>query len=307
MKIAIMGTGGVGGYYGGLLAIQGHDVSFVARGNHLAAIQKNGLLINSVHGNFQVRPVKATDDPSTIGPVELVIFCPKTYTTDEAAAQIMPLLGGDTTVMSLQNGIDATEQIGAIVGIEHLIGSATWISSMIEKPGIIQQVSQFRRIVLGELDGQITPRVQAIHNAFLEAGITAELSDNILKILWTKFVFISAASSLGSLTRLPMSEYRAVPETRLMLTRLMNEVDAVAKAQGIILDTDVVEKSLEFIDNAPPRMKASMQLDVEAGRRSEIEAMIGAIGRKGCLFGVPTPVADMIYAALLPIEMKARR
>ncbi len=307
MKIAIMGTGGVGGYYGGLLEKQGHDVTFVARGRHLEVIQQRGLLIKSVHGDFHIRPAKATDNLSSIGTVELVLFCPKTYTTDEAAQQIKPLIGNDTTVMSLQNGIDASERIGAIVGMEYMIGSATWISSTIEKPGVIQQGSQFRRIVLGELDGQMTSRVQAIYDTLLETGITVELSDNILKILWTKFIFISAASGFGSLTRLPMSEYRSVPETRLMISSLMKEVDAVAKAQGITLDIDVVEKSLEFIDNTPPQMKASMQLDVEAGRRSEIEAMIGAIGLKGRMYGVPTPVADLVYASLLPIDMKARR
>jgi 2-dehydropantoate 2-reductase len=307
MKIAIMGTGGVGGYYGGLLAQKGHDVTFIARGAHLKAIQENGLQVKSIHGDFRVKSAQATYDPIQIGPVDLVVFCTKTYSIDEAAHQIKPLVAPETTVLPLENGIDAADRIGAVVGMEHMLGGATWISSAVEAPGVIKQVSQFRRVVIGELDGQVTERVQAVHKAFEETGITAELSENVLKILWTKFVFISAASSLGSLTRLPIGDYRSVPEAREMMTNLMREVEAIARAQGVELDQDVIQKSLDFVDNAAPQIKPSMQLDVEAGRRSEIEAMIGVIGRKGSELGVPTPVADMVYAALLPGEIAARR
>ena len=306
MKIAIMGTGGVGGYYGGLLAQHGHEVIFIARGAHMQAIKENGLQVKSIHGDFNVNPAQATDDTSQVGPVDLVVFCTKTYATDEAARQTRPLVGSDTTVISLQNGIDAADRIGAVVGAEYMLGGATWISSTVEAPGVIKQVSQFRRVVVGELDGQVTSRVKAIHKAFEETGITAEISENILKILWTKFVFISAASSLGSLTRLPMGDYRSVPETRAMITSLMQEVQAVAQAQGVALDEDVVQKSLDFMDNAAPHIKPSMQLDVTAGRRSELESMVGVIGRKGRELGVATPIADTVYAALLPGDLKAR-
>jgi 2-dehydropantoate 2-reductase len=305
MKIAIMGTGGVGGYYGGLLAQHGHNVTFIARGPHLTAIQQNGLQVKSIHGDFQVKLAQATDDPAQAGLVDLVVFCTKTYSTDEAAHQIKPLVGPETTVLPLQNGIDAADRIGAVVGMEHMLGGVTWISSAVEAPGVIKQVSQFRRVVMGELDGQVTSRVQAVHEVFEETGITAELSENVLKILWTKFVFISAASSLGSLTRLPIGDYRSVPEAREMMTNLMREVESIARAQGVELDQDVIQKSLDFVDNAAPQIKPSMQLDVEAGRRSEIEAMIGVIGRKGRELGVPTPVADMAYASLLPGETVA--
>lgn len=307
MKIVIVGTGGVGGYYGGLLAKQGHEVTFLARGEHLRAILQNGLQVQSMHGDFVIQPARATDDAAQAGPADLVLFCTKTYATEQAARQVRPLIRDDTTVMSLQNGIDAAERIGDIVVREHMIGGATWISSAIEAPGVIRQVSQFRRVVLGELDGRITPRVQAIHRAFQETGVTAEISENILKVLWTKFVFISAASSLGSLTRLAIGEYRAVPETRELMIRLMKEVEALARAQKIDLDEDVIQKSLDFIDAAAPTIKASMQLDIAAGRRSEIEAMIGVIGRKGRELGIPTPVADFVYASLLPIELKAQK
>ena len=306
MKIAIMGTGGVGGYYGGLLAQKGHDVIFIARGANLKAIQENGLQVKSIFGDFHIQPAQTTDDPAQIGVVDLVVFCTKTYSIDVAAHQIKPVFGSDTTVLPLQNGIDAAERIGAVVGMQHMLGGATWISSAVESPGVIKQISQFRRVVLGELDGQVTARARAIHKAFEETGITAELSENILKILWTKFVFISMASGLGSLTRLTIGQYRSVPETRAMMTSLMLEVEAVARAQGVNLDSEVVQKSLDFVDNAAPHIKPSMQLDVEAGRKSEIEAMIGVVGRKGHELGVPTPVADMVYASLLPGEIAAQ-
>ncbi len=309
MKIAVMGTGGTGGYYGGLLSRQGEEVSFIARGAHLEAIRRNGLTIKSIHGDFIANPAGVTDDPAQIGPVDLVLFCVKTYDTDEAARAIKPIVRkepADTVVLSLQNGVDAIERIGKVVGAEHMLAGATWISSAVEAPGVIKQVSDFRRVVLGELDGRITPRLQALTDAFQKTGITIEQSSDILKILWSKFVFISAASSFGSLTRLPMAKYRSVPETRALIISLMKEVEALARSQGVPLDADVVEKSLAFMDNAAPHIKASMQLDVETGHRSEIESMVSVIGRKGRELGIETPVADMLYALLLPVDLNAR-
>jgi 2-dehydropantoate 2-reductase len=306
MKIAVVGTGGVGGYYGGLLAQQGHDVSFIARGAHLEAIRGNGLQVKSLHGDFVVSPAKATDVPSEIGLVDLVLFCVKTYHTDEAARAIKPIIGAETTVVSLQNGIDAAERIGAVVGMEHMVGGATWISSAVEAPGIIKQVSQFRRIVVGEFSGDLSRRVEAIAEAFRPTGITMETTQDVLKVLWTKFVFIAAISGVGSLTRLPVGDYRSVPETRLLLVNLMREVEAIARARGVGLDTDVVEKSLDFIDGSAAQIKPSMQRDIETGRPSELESMIAIVGRKGREAGVPTPTADLVYAALLPGDLLAR-
>ncbi len=306
MKILIMGTGGVGGYYGGLLAQQGNDVTFIARGAHLYALRHEGLKVKSVHGDFTVVPANATDDPANVGPVDLVLFCVKTYNTDEAAEAIRPAMGPQTAVMSLQNGVDAAERIGKVVGLEHVIGGATWLSSAVEAPGVIRQISQFRRIVFGELDSGRSERIQAIYEVLNQTGIIVEVSEDIQNVLWTKLVFIAAVSSIGSLTRLPMGDYRSIPETRDLLTRLMQEVEAVARAQGVNLDADVVQNWLEFIDNAAPNIKPSMQLDVETAHRTELESMIGVVGRKGRELGVPTPIADFAYASLLPIELKAR-
>ena len=306
MKILIMGTGGVGGYYGGLLAQHGNDVKFVARGDHLYAMQHEGLKVKSIHGDFTVSPASATEDPEKVGTVDLILFSVKTYNTDEAAEAIRPAVGPQTVVMSLQNGVDAAERIGTVIGVEHVIGGATWLSSTVEAPGVIKQISQFRRIVLGELDGGRSARIQSIYEVLEKAGISAEISENIQKVLWTKFVFIAAVSGIGSLTRLSMGDFRSVLETRELLSSIMQEVKSVAHAQGIVLEPDVVQKSLEFMDNAAPHIKPSMQLDVESGHRTELESMIGVIGRKGRKLGVPTPATDFVYASLLPIELKAR-
>ena len=306
MKILIMGTGGVGGYYGALLAQQGNEVTFISRGAHLYAIRHEGLKIKSVHGDFTVFPANATEDPAKVGPVDLILFCVKTYHTDEAAEAIKCAVGPQTVVLSLQNGIDAAERIGKVVGMEHVLGGATWLSSAVEAPGVIKQVSQFRRIAFGELGGGRSERIQAIYEVLNQTGIAVEISEDIQKVLWTKLVFITAVSSLGSLTRLPMGDYRSIPETRRLLSSIMQEVESLARAQGVNLDGDVVQKWLEFIDNSAPHIKPSMQLDVEAGHRTELESMIGVVGRKGRELAVSTPVADFVYASLLPIELKAR-
>jgi len=306
MKILIMGTGGVGGYYVGLLAQQGNEVTFVSRGAHLYAIRQDGLKVKSVHGDFTVFPANAVEDPATVEPVDLILFCVKTYNTDEATQAIRPAVGSQTVVLSLQNGIDAAERIGKVVGLEHVLGGATWLSSAVEAPGVIKQVSQFRRIVFGELNGGRSERIQSIYEVLNQTGITLEISEDIQKVLWTKFVFIAAVSSIGSLTRLSMGDYRSVPETRVLLSSIMQEVKALAQAQNIKLDNDVVAKSMEFIDNSGPHIKPSMQLDVESGRRTELESMIGVIGRKGRELRVPTQVADFVYGSLLPIEFRAR-
>src|SRR5512136_279500 len=307
MKIVIMGSGGIGGYYGCLLARAGHAVTFIARSAHLASIQANGLQVKSVHGDFLVNPAHTTDNPIDIGPVDLVLFCVKTPSTEQAVQVIHPIIAPHTLVMSLQNGIDAAERIGAIIGMEHMLGAATWISSAIESPGVVRHFSQFRRIAFGELDGRTTQRAQTVLETLQSSGATVELSAEIRKVLWTKFVFIAAASAAGSLTRLEIGDYRAVPETRNLLTAIMREVEALARSQYIALEADVVEKSLAFIDASAPSIKPSMQRDIETGHVSELEAIIGIIGRKGRELNVLTPVADFVYAALLPVEQKAQR
>jgi 2-dehydropantoate 2-reductase len=295
VKIAVIGAGGVGGYYGGLLARQGHSVTFLARGAHLDAMRKNGLQIKSLHGDFIISPVQATDHLVHIGPVDLILFCVKAYDTERAAQAIKPVIGDRTLILSLQNGIDAAERIGKVVGEEHLIGGATWISSAIQAPGMIKQVSQHRRIVFGPLNGSVTPDHQSIFEAFQQAGIDVNLSENITNVLWTKFVFISAVSSLGALTRLTIGEYRDVPETRLMMVGLMREVEAVARNLGVDLDVDIVEMSQAFIDAFDPRIKASMQ-PMWSG--AEFEPIVGGRDRPGTPGNIPTPLPHGLRSPL---------
>jgi 2-dehydropantoate 2-reductase len=307
MKVIILGTGGVGGYYGGLLALHGQEVTFIARGAHLEAIRQDGLQVKSVHGDFHIQPARATDSPAEAGRADLVLLCTKTTSTAAAVLLLPPMIDPHTVVLSLQNGIDAAGYIGSVIGMEHMLGGATWLSSAIEGPGVIRQISQFRRVVVGELDGAMTPRLQAVAEAFRPTGITFETTGDISKVLWTKFVFIAAVSGVGALTRLGIGEYRLVPETRYLLMGIMGEVEAVALALGIELEMDVVEKTLAFIDSSAPGIKASMQRDVEAGKPFELEAIIGVICLQGREYGIPTPIADMIYAALLPLALKAGR
>ncbi len=307
MKIAIMGTGGVGGYYGGLLAKAGRDVTFIARGAHLQAIRKTGLQIKSVHGDFQVSKARATDKPADVGQVDLIIFATKTYQTDEAAKAIKPMVGKDTVVVPLQNGVDAADRIGQVVGVDHLLGGATWLSAAIEAPGVIGQYSEFRRIALGEFSGKMTMRLTAVYDLLKETGAAVEISDNILKVLWTKFVFISSVSAMGSVTRVTFGEYRGVPEARALLGEAIDEVAAVARARGVKLDADILAKTQAFIDSSAPGIKPSMQRDVEAGKPSELESLIGVVVRMGAEKNVPAPVMRFAYAMLKPGELKAQQ
>ena len=307
MKIAIMGTGGVGGYYGGLLAKAGKDVTFIARGAHLQAICKTGLQVKSVHGDFQVSKAKATDKPADVGPVDLIIFATKTYQTDEAAKAIKPMVGKDTVVVPLQNGVDAADRIGQVVGMDHVLGGATWLSAAIEAPGVIGQYSEFRRIALGEFSGKTTPRLTSVYDLLKETGAAVEVSDNILKVLWTKFVFIASVSAMGSLTRVTFGEYRGVPEARAVLGEAIGEAAAVAIARGVKLDADILAKTQAFIDSSAPGIKPSMQRDVEAGKPSELESLIGVVVRMGAEKNVPTPLMRFAYAMLKPGELKAQQ
>jgi 2-dehydropantoate 2-reductase len=300
VKIAVMGAGGVGGYYGALLARSGQDVAFIARGEHLRAIRSDGLRVRSVHGDFSIGAARAVEDPAEIGPVDVVLFAVKTYDTAAAAASIRPIVGAETTVLPLQNGVDAAESVGGIVGPARLVGGTTWLSAAVEEPGVIGQYSPFRRVVVGEMDGLDTSRVRTIVEAFRRAGAEAEISTDIRKILWTKFVFIAATSALGALTRVAIGAYRDVPETRAVLGAALEEVAAVGRAAGVALDTDIVKKTMEFIGAAAPGLKPSLQRDVEAGRRSELESMIGVVVRLGKARGVPVPVLGLAYALLKP-------
>jgi 2-dehydropantoate 2-reductase len=306
MKIAIVGAGGVGGYYGALLARAGHEVAFIARGEHLQALRAQGLQVKSILGDFAVSPVRATATPAEIGPVDLVVVAVKTYHLDEAAQMLASLLAPTTVVLPLENGVDTAERLGAVIGQGHLLGGATWISAAIEAPGVIGHYSQFRRVVLGEFNGQVTPRLQATFEAFQSAGISVEISMDIRTVLWSKLVFIAAVGAIGSLTRVTFGEFRQVNETRAALKAAIAEIIAVGQANGAHFDATLAEKTLAFIDQSATELKPSLQRDIEAGRVSELESLIGVVVRLGAAAGVSTPVMSFAYAMLKPGLLKSQ-
>lgn len=306
MKIAIMGTGGVGGYFGGLLAHSGQDVAFIARGEHLRAIQQHGLRVESPHGDFIVIPAEATDDPAMVGPVDLVLMSVKGWDTASAAQLIKPMVEPDTAVISLQNGVLNEEILSEALGSEPVLGGTCYISSEIAAPGLIRHKSQMRRVIFGELDGRITPRAERILTAFENSGATVELTTDIRKAQWTKFLFIGPISGVSAVTQSPIGPILRCPETRELYIEAMREVEAVARALGVKLDDDVLERTLTFSDGLEPDIKPSMLVDLERGKRLELDAQNGAVVRLGHRAGVPTPVNEFITRVLTLADRKAR-
>jgi len=299
MKIAIMAAGGLGGYYGALLAKDGHAVTFIARGTHLRAIRENGLAIKSVHGDLSVKPAQATDNPAEVGAVDWVLFGVKTYDTESAARAMRPLIGQGTVVLTVQNGVETADQIGKIVGSEHVLVAPTQITSNIVAPGVIEQKSPFRTTTIGEIGGQgLTPRVEEIVAAFKRTGIDVSAAPDGRVPLWHKFVFIASTSGLASLARTTPYDLFQLPEARATLHTAMEEVDAVGRALGIGMDTDIVERQYGMALSLKPGIKPSMQLDVEQNKRLEIDALSGAVVRLAAAKGLQVPVHQTIYTAL---------
>lgn len=298
MKIAVMGTGGVGGYFGGRLAAKKFDVSFIARGGHLAAIRRYGLRVESAKGNIHLKHVKATDKPKEIGPVDYVLFTVKLADTESAIEAIRPLIGKDTVVISLQNGVDAEPLLSEKLGLQHVMGGLAFIAAVITAPGVIKHTGTMARVVFGELDGTRTPRAETLLAAFRDAGVDAEISDNIEKAIWEKFIFLVALSGVTTVTRKPIGVLRADTDTRALLRAVMAEVAAVARAQGIGIDDAFVDNRLAFADTLPPEMTSSMHEDLERGNRLELDWLAGTVVRLGREFGIATPANAFIYAAL---------
>jgi 2-dehydropantoate 2-reductase len=300
VRIAIVGAGGIGGYYGGLLARAGNEVALIARGAHLEAIRAAGLRIESVHGDFTVRPALATDDPVEVGPVDLLLFAVKTYDLEEAGRAAVPLVGPETVVLPLENGLDAPGLLGQLLGAEHVLPGATYVSAAIAAPGVIRQVSGLRRIVFGEAGGGTTPRAERVRDVLAASGIEALLTDDVWVALWTKFILMVPTAGVCAAARLPLSAVLACPETRALYLQALEEAAAVARAEGVRLPADVVERTLRMSEAFPAATRPSMLVDLEAGRRLELEAMNGAVMRRAESLGMATPVHRMLYALLRP-------
>ncbi len=307
MKVAVMAAGGLGGNYGARLAQDGHDVTFIARGAHLDAIRKNGLTIKSVNGDFVIKPAKATDNPAAVGPVDWILFTVKTYDTETAAQSIRPMVGPNTTVITFQNGVEAPDQIGAVIGREHVLVGPTEIFSNIIAPGVIEQKSTFRNTTIGEVGRQgLTPRAQEIVDALERAGINATAASDGLKPLWHKFILLASHSGLTTLARTEAYVLYQQPEARALLRAAMEEVYAVGQAHGIVMDADIVERHYDFALTFKPGQKTSMHVDLERGNRLEIDALNGAVVRLGAAKGIKTPVNQAIYVALKMEDERAK-
>jgi 2-dehydropantoate 2-reductase len=291
-----MGAGGVGGYFGGLLARAGEDVVFITRGQHLHAILENGLQIRSPKGNFSIKAA-ATDNPSEIDSVDLVLFCVKGYDTIEAANKIITIVSKETTVISLQNGVEKEEILGRILGADHIMGGLCTLSAYIEAPGIITHEG-LERLAFGEADGRESDRGKRILEVFQNAGINASLSENIIAEEWEKFAFICAVGGLCSLTRLPVGPVLHFEQTKQLYISTMTEIIEIARKKGVSLDDDVLQRLMRLSLGLNPDIRPSMYRDLINEKKLEIETLNGAVVRLGRAFHVSTPTNDFISACL---------
>lgn len=300
MRIAIIGVGGVGGYFGARLAAAGEDVTFIARGAHLEAMRRDGLQVLSALGDVRIEPVRAESEPSRVGPVDIVLVAVKLWSTGDAADSAKPLIGPDTGVISFQNGVEAVDILSRVLGTQHVMGGSAHIAALIERPGVVRHNGSMAKLTFGELDGSRSERSQQLYEACQRAKIDSHLSDHIQRVIWEKFVFLVGLSGMTCLTRLPIGPIREDPVMRETLREVMSEVVAVARARGVDLPPDAVEQQLQFADGLPADMISSMLGDLNRGNRLEVEWLSGAVARLGREAGVATPVNRTIYAALKP-------
>ena len=290
MKIAMMGSGGVGGFFGGRLAKAGHDVRFIARGSHLAALRAQGLTIeNEPQGNIHIPKVNATEDPASIGTVDLVILSVKLWDTEAAAQQVKPIVGPDTAVLSLQNGVTKDAIMRRVFGDKAVMGGVCYVATHISRPGTIRQTGTMQRIVVGEYGGRKSKRAEELHAALASSGVTAELSDDVRRSIWEKYVFLVGLSGTTTTMRRTLGPIRSNAQTRTFLHDVIREVVAVGRAHGVALPEDYADNRLAFGDTLPADMTSSMHHDLEKGNRLEVEWLSGGVVKLGKEKGVPTP------------------
>lgn len=299
MKLAVYGAGGVGGYFGGRLALAGADVHLIARGAHLEALRARGLKVTSTKGDFDVN-LPASDDPTDIGTCDYVLFSVKSFDTDEAAARVAPLIGERTAVLSFQNGIDNEDKIARPLGREHVMGGAAYIFSRIAEPGVVAHTGGPARIVFGEMDGARSERAQDFLDVCRKADIDAELADDIVRVLWDKFAFICAQAGMTAAVRLPIGEVRSVEESWAAFRSVVEEVRALAATEGVDLPGDTADRHARFAEGLEPTGYSSLYDDLSSGRRMELEALHGTIVQRARQHDIPVPVSETIYAILRP-------
>ena len=305
MKIAVMGAGSIGGYFGGMLALGGHQVTLIARGAHRQAIEAHGLKIITDDREFVVR-CATTDSPNSVGPVELVLLTVKTYHNAQAVPAMLPLINGDTSVLCLQNGIDSYQAVAQALAtaleLKKVLPGAAYIEASLAGPGVVRQSGQVVRIVFGELNSSNSDRGQVILQALEQSGIPAQFTQDIQQTLWTKFLFIATMAGVTTLSRETLAQLLPRPEWRETIIDCMREIEAVARAGGVNLAEDVVSSTLTYIEGSLEQMHASMHADVLAGRPLELEALNGAVVRAGKMAQVPTPINNLIYAMVKPFQ-----
>jgi 2-dehydropantoate 2-reductase len=301
MRIAIMGAGGIGCYVGGRLAAAGQDVTFIARGRQLDALKSRGLTVTSPFGDIRLPSVKATSDPAEIGPVDIVLMGVKLYDLESASRAALPLIGPETMVVPVQNGVTAHERIGAIVGREHVVGGLVFMSCFVVEPGVAAHKSQVHGLYFGELDGRVSKRVEAFRDIGVAAGYDAKASTNIQIELWNKYILLCGFSAVSTLSRQPIGPILADPDLRAVLTQSMGEVAAVARAMGIGVAADIVDKSVAFCGNFKADSKASMLEDLEAGKPLELAWLSGTLVGLAADAGVATPFHAIANAMLKPL------
>lgn len=298
MRIVVFGTGGVGGFFGGRLAQAGEEVTFIARGEHLRAIKANGLKVDSSIGDFVIYPAKATDNVDEVGETDLVILGVKAWQVPEAARAIKPLVGPATTVMPLQNGVDAVPQLVAELGSDNVIGGLCRIVSFVVEPGHIRHAGFTPTIIIGELDNRRTERVTKIEQVLKHAGLDTTIAADIQVALWTKFLFIASFSGVGALANAPAGVLRSDPKWRAQMLSAMEEIYRLAHARGVKMPSDSVDKVMAAVDGLPEDTTSSMQRDIAAGKSSEIESQNGAVVRMARESGVEVPTNTLIYQTL---------
>jgi len=302
MRFAIVGSGAVGGYYGAKLAQAGHDVTFVARGAHLAAMRERGLAIRSPLGDFVVR-VRAEDDPARVPPVDVAIFAVKAYSNGSALPALAAIVRGDAVALTLQNGVDSVEEVAAAVGADRALGGSTYVATALSGPGVIEQTGTHRRIVFGEVNGawpDVSPRVQAIHRAFAGADIISEPVADARAAIWEKFCYLSPFAGCTGAARVPIGPLWDDPSARALLIGAFHEVAAVARAERVAIAADLVERIVAYVDSIPRETRSSLLIDLQQGKAIEVEALLGTVVRRGARALVPTPIMAALYAVLKP-------
>jgi 2-dehydropantoate 2-reductase len=298
VRILVMGSGGVGGFFGARLAQGGADVTFIARGAHLAAMREHGLTVESAQEPIRLPKVQATDDPGGVGPVDVVLFCVKLWDTESAARSLLPVMRPGSAVISFQNGVQKDDMLRAVFGNDAVMGGVGYMATTIARPGVIAQTGSFQRMIFGEYDAPTSPRAEALLAACQRGGINAEISADIRRAIWEKYVFLVGLSGATTSMRVQLGPIRENPASRQFLFDLMREVVAVGRAHGVALPADYAEQRMAFADGLPPDMTSSMHHDLDRGRPLEVRWLAGGVVELGAAVGVPTPANRAVHDIL---------